>query len=198
VERNTKVAVAEALRDNVDILRDFAYTEALPKPEVIEQDAHNIRVKQALGIRVAFNHTTRPMRDKVLQALAKAHMVWKVDKRFVLGIRYVAAVKTPDMVTYTRYYRSVTSFKYVGDIPDFALDNMEKAKKAGIKHFTIHSNLPLPVKRAEKMLKSDPIMIGWTENPTIKVDATGSIKRMSRNIEGVVIAVWDGDKETAL
>lgn len=67
---------------------------------------------------------------------------------------------------------------YVGDIPDFVLDNMEKS---GLSEFTVHSMLPLPVKETQVLSKTDPVMIGWINDQL-----------------GVVIGMWDYDKEISL
>lgn len=73
------------------------------------------------------------------------------------------------------FYHTKEIINYVGDIPDFALDNVEKIKNiSNLRNFTIHSMQPMPV----EFVKIDPVMICWI---TEKI--------------GVVVAIWDGEKE---
>jgi hypothetical protein len=80
--------------------------------------------------------------------------------------------------------------RYVGDIPEFALDRIEqilaKDNKIG---FTIHSNQPLPV----KLVKIDPVLIAWTNCPGIYTDLNDKTS-IGVGI-GIVVAIWDMDKE---
>ena len=198
-----KVAVLEAetgQRSNIDILKELAYQESLSPRVSLETDPHTLRVKRALGMRVATSGGPKRMNQAVAKKLAEADLVWKVDRSFVMGIKYAAAIKGLELVRYVKSGRwHGQAFKYVGDIPEFALDNMDAAVKAGVRHFTVHSSQPLPVKKTSISLpRTDPVLIGWTENPDIRVAKDGTIRRMSRNVEGVVVAVWDGDREEIL
>lgn len=76
---------------------------------------------------------------------------------------------------------------YVGDVPDFALDNAVKALSCGVRYLTIHSLKPLPVVRA----MCDPVMVGWVNNPQIRLFDRVVLQPQL----AVVIAIWDNDKE---
>ena len=94
--------------------------------------------------------------------------------------------------------------RYVGDLPDFAMDNMMKAAAIGIRYFTIHSNEPLPVEEID--LKAiDPLLIGWLNRPQIvKAHSDNHDKAFDqlwharKEDYGVVVAAWDLDKEITL
>ena len=80
---------------------------------------------------------------------------------------------------------------YTGDIPDFAISRAEIAISFGIRDITIHSMQLLPVNR----LKGDPVLVGWMSQPE---QAVWEGYNLDKNIEGVVIAVWDNEKELEL
>jgi hypothetical protein len=66
---------------------------------------------------------------------------------------------------------------YVGNIPETVLDRIDLAKQLGVKEFMVYSCEPLPTE--EILVKTDPVMIGWLDD----------------NETGVVIGIWDRDKE---
>lgn len=69
---------------------------------------------------------------------------------------------------------------YVGDIPDKVIDNLEKAKECDVSKFMVYSCQPLPTE--EVLVKVDPVMIGWLDDKET----------------GVVIGIWDRDKEISI
>lgn len=124
----------------------------------------------------------------------KAGFCWFVTLDFIKHFKYHASI-AGDCVSQHGNGNWITSYndlQYDGDIPDFALDNIEKAKLEGIDEFSIHSNLPLPV----KLRLSDPIVIGWKSYHTIWLDRDGSPTFNDDDIMmGVVVAAWDMEKE---
>jgi hypothetical protein len=75
---------------------------------------------------------------------------------------------------------SVVEVNYVGDIPEYVLDNMDKAKECDIDTFRVYSAQPLPTE--EVLVKTDPVMIGWLDDRKT----------------GVIIGIWDRDKEITI
>lgn len=66
---------------------------------------------------------------------------------------------------------------YTGHIPAFAIKNTERLTAIMPQmEFTIHSMQPLPVEK--RRVQVDPVMVGWLSDDV-----------------GVVVAIWDGDKE---
>ena len=84
---------------------------------------------------------------------------------------------------------SQLKYQYIGDIPEFALDNAVKAISLGIEYITIHSNQNLKV---GERAKTDPLLVGWFSEPWFRGDYS-NLKQ-----EGFVIAIWDNDKELEL
>ena len=72
-------------------------------------------------------------------------------------------------------FGSSKSINYIGDIPEYILDNMDKVRPF-VQKFTIHSMQPLPTESI--YAKVDPVMIAWIDDEI-----------------GVVVGIWDGDKE---
>ena len=125
-------------------------------------------------------------------------------------------VSLGQLVSQFKYAASVTGnycshknsiIRYAGDIPDFALDRFEKARAVDIavRHgpSTIHSNMPLPV-RAERLIQIDPVLVLWHWHAGSNgnwLDVTGEAvykKGGWSNTLGVVVAMWDMDKELVL
>lgn len=77
-----------------------------------------------------------------------------------------------------RDYERDKAIDYIGDIPDSVMDKVDEAiGQCGIMNYMIYSCDPLPTK--EVLTKVDPVMIGWLDD----------------NETGVVIGIWDRDKE---
>lgn len=129
--------------------------------------------------------------------LAEAGFIWFITLEKVLRFKYHACVRGGVKV-------SSLEERYVGDIPDFALSNAQKAIDLGIKFITIHSMQEMPVVRA----KTDPLMVGWYGMPCFNEGRreikTGEKYFTGREYiscliqRGFVIAIWDGDKELEL
>ncbi len=84
--------------------------------------------------------------------------------------------------------------RYVGDLPDFALDRAELALSLGIEMITLHSMLPLPIKRVH----IDPVMIGWLQHPAFFMHVDNRPHSCNDSAEGVVLAIWNNEKEFEL
>jgi len=108
---------------------------------------------------------------------------------------------------------------YAGDLPDFAMDNMEELalryEAANTWYYTIHTNLDIPIeycpvpqqyspshqRRLEqqaaraRLQHFDPILVAWPECPRIIAGKKGA-QVQSSNV-GIVVAMWDMDKEEA-
>jgi len=84
-----------------------------------------------------------------------------------------------------------TRVDYKGDIPNSVIEKAMSIKSM-VRQITIHSMQPLPV----EFVKCDPILIGWACCPQIQVDGSGKFDKVwYSNAEGVVISIWDYDKE---
>ncbi len=88
---------------------------------------------------------------------------------------------------------------YAGDIPDNMLDRILKAKNLGVENITIHSLMPFPT----QLIHCDPIVIGWAKSLTIYPDSGNRVNiepffNSYGIIEGIILAMWDYDKEMAV
>lgn len=132
--------------------------------------------------------------------------LWAVSERFVQVFRYAASVRST-MPRSSPFYPVRTregNVSYIGDIPDFALDNIEKAIQDGLRIITIHSTKPLPV---EVFKVTDPVLVGWAATPNIYLDyyhqdyrGGAGYKHCFNHADshwpaphryGFVIAIWD-------
>jgi hypothetical protein len=131
--------------------------------------------------------------------------MWNKQKLINAGFR--AFIKS-DWINNFKYHAQVYSHSnsslldtvYVGDIPEFVLDKALIAKECGLKFITIHSNYPLPT----EFIHCDPVLIGWnnyikTRDGFIRTNKHGQLYTPAiSNIEGVILAVWDYDKESEI
>lgn len=170
------------------------YTDKL-SPVITEQERHNGEVAKILGI----DYANMPIQMR--QKLYDKNMVWAIDERFVKKFKYVAGISSE--VYYEPFEHKDYPFthpmsviKYVGDIPNFAIDRIRIAKDCGLKYFTIHSCKPLPIE--EIFQQVDPVLVGWWSNPKIILEDTFLGKRfseMDKVATGVIVAIWDMEKE---
>jgi hypothetical protein len=125
------------------------------------------------------------------QALYEKGFSWLLSSETVLRFRYAAGLDKPfPAPVYSAERRAVI---YAGDMPEFALDNLTKAKEAGISIFTVHSMMPLPITFERVLPQIDPVLLGWMENP--QIDWTSKRTKILPGLQAVVIAIWDKDKE---
>ena len=98
-----------------------------------------------------------------------------------------------------------TSVSYVGDIPEFAIERLNKFDKLfaydwRVRMFTpeyiltIHSNQEMPI----KIIPIDPILIGWVKARSYFFQERLDQIQNAQDILGIVIGVWDNDKELEL
>lgn len=118
-----------------------------------------------------------------------------VNSHETIGSRYYSS----DLYCYCSVVNLLgTTIKYGGDIPDFALDRAIMAERCGIRAITIHSTQVLPLQRQQ----TDPLMIGWFSGivkfTALKDNRCWDINDNMYNNhcgEGVILGVWDYDKE---
>lgn len=121
---------------------------------------------------------------------------WLVERPFIQRFGHAAVVTGEVGVYRSNWYNKVL---YAGDIPDFALDRIDSAKKHS-PFITIHSNEALSIR---EVILTDPIVIAWNDNPLIIFrDDRQEIGSWANSdgyreslIRGFVIAAWDLDKE---
>ena len=94
-----------------------------------------------------------------------------------------------------------TRVSYVGDIPEFAIERLNKFDKLWRARLmcseyllTIHSNQEMPI----KIMPIDPILIGWVKARSCFYNERLYDIQNTKDVLGVVIGVWDNDKELEL
>jgi len=173
-----------------DTIRSFA---SRIDANLLLQVAHKRRVRKFAGL------PDYEIPPSLLQELNNAGFIWTVGSDFIRKFRYHAAVgqdyEWHDHRVFIKQGRFRQAIVYYGDIPEFALDRAQIAKKLGIDNFTIHSMLPLPV----RFLITDPVLVGWPALPSIEIRNYGKrnqeIGLAVEEIKGIVIAVWDASGE---
>ncbi len=134
------------------------------------------------------NRTINGFQSKVTSLLKEKGFRYFVPRKFITKFKYAAKVYDPTRID---PYGPL----YIGDIPDFAIRNLESAKECGIQLVTIHSNEPLP---SIPMVQIDPVMVGWRV-VHLHTKQDGSLRIYSaeewESPYGVVLAVWNMDKE---
>ena len=122
--------------------------------------------------------------------LAENNLIWIITAGGILKFKYHVNIKGDAI----QYYTGEHSRRYVGDIPDFALGRAELALRLGVRDITLHSMQPLPVTRVH----IDPVMVGWLQDAGIHTKQNGEFFTYHPKNEGVVLAVWDNEKELEL
>jgi hypothetical protein len=134
---------------------------------------------------------------KLIDELKENDFMWFVNgDKFVKRFKYAACVCTNYENRGGSNYNCVIDDNfdrpwYVGDIPDFALNRIAKAKDIGLEFFTIHSNQPLPT----KFIISDPVIVGWRYDPRITLSKEKRIWETQESAIGVVVALWNDEGE---
>ena len=128
--------------------------------------------------------------ERIELELAENNLVWIITASDVLKFKYHVNIRGKAI----QYYTAKHSRSYVGDIPDFALERAELALRLGIRNITLHSMNPLPVTRVH----IDPVMVGWIQDAAIHTDKDGEFFTYWPKNEGVVLAIWDNEKELEL
>lgn len=208
----------------IEIVRDQLVQDA-GVSETIQRKFHNNRLAE-LG------HPTVRLVDiqkleELYSALASIGFIWKVLPESLKRLKYVAGFCLDERQERRgkrigkRHSCVQTSFNnpvvYKGDIPDQALDNIQKVRSFRTKdhyirnlvHFTVHSHEPLPVKIVapglvgrldqvrngiETFLEEvDPILVAWPVSPVIRTGSIGSnnqLKTIWSEYPGIVISTW--------
>ncbi len=126
--------------------------------------------------------------------------------------------KNKEVTTTNVHGEKYEKILYAGDIPEFALDRLELFNKvwdsiyniplvnSNIVHYTrspaitIHSMSPLPIiterVKIRDIPKVDPVLVGWLKDPRLVFDK-GKTQLWGEDSQslGIVLAVWDNDKE---
>ena len=117
----------------------------------IQVPVNNVHLaKLATVIHIDYNQMNMPfLTGSLIRSFIEDGFVWMVDESFVKKFKYVAGVGN-DMVPVVHagnntIRRNATEHvRYIGDIPDFALDRIHQIKPHNTS-LTIHSNQPLPI-----------------------------------------------------
>ena len=122
--------------------------------------------------------------------LMENNLIWYVTAGSILKFKYHVNIRGCGIA----YYSDEQVERYIGDIPDFAISRAELALRLGIRYITLHSMNPLPVERVH----IDPIMVGWIQAPEIHTDISGRFFSYQEKNQGVILAIWDNEKELEL
>jgi len=170
----------------------------------INLNKHEERLERILGREVfhRFSGGRQTGWAKRMQVLGFSSVV---DTDWALRFKYHGDIL--GTCVYEKLGSRRTCLQYNGDIPEFALDNLEKYLKNNdrgwhrvtphssqiLGFISVHSMQPLPVKLVRILPIVDPVMIGWAEEPPFVLRRSGwEVLKYSL---GVVIAVWDEYKE---
>ena len=171
----------------MDLLKEV--TRDIVTPELSE---HEKRLERVLGQKALKDYSYR-RHSFWARRMQEQGFRLVVDIDWALKFKHHASIDG-DCVFESRGSRR-TIYQYCGDIPEFALDKLEifLGGPLNIGVVSIHSMQPLPVKLLRSLPVVDPVMIGWAESPRFSYKQSGWVAR--NDPLGVVIAVWDGDKE---
>ena len=207
IERQVEMIAAPSV-PNLEIIQKAAMP-SVPNLEVVRKAAmpinrliggeleHLVRIEKATGKEFLFGLTLG-----MIDALNKNGFRLFVKADSIIKFKYHASLwaePRQDGVidSYGTIYRAghrddyeVGVIQYVGDIPDFSLDRIEVARPLGLRFGSIHSNQALPVDFSRL---TDPVIIGWCRSPEIYL-REGRVAHFHDTI-GVVVAMWDMDKE---
>lgn len=160
-------------------------------------DTHIQRLEHLKKLRQVTGSYSRALSAEALQKYVDAGFRWFVGADFVRQFRYHAEVFSASAWNFLSVVEQIEKGRfsgrrviYVGDIPDFALDNLLKVKELGLACATIHSMQPMPV----ELVLTDPVVIGWMTNPHITV-SPDIVSFLFPDATGIVLAMWDGEKE---
>lgn len=164
------------------------------------EEAHKIRVAGVLGM------ASRYFPDSIREALRDGGFRWMITSASLKDFPYAAGIGPQSSVRYeppehSRYpaLYPLERVRYVGDIPESAMDRIAMARRAGIEEFTVHSNRPLPISLERIFTKVDPILVGWVARPEFRLAGRACrVKSVDPNVIGVIVAVWDNDVELEL
>lgn len=173
----------------MELLREVAERDFV----TVELDEHEKRLERLLHREIFFRYSYIPHLGwaKRMQALG-FHLV--VDTDWALRFKYHGEIL--GQCVYEQRGSRRVEFQYNGDIPEFALDNLEKFTHGNLAVVSIHSMEPLPVKLVRVLPIVDPVMIGWAESPRF-VQRQSGWEALKYSL-GIVIATWDEYKETLI
>lgn len=142
-------------------------------------------------------------KSSLTNRMAVAGFPWSVTlEQMMRGFRYAAALSSRShelhmLVGVANKSRTTFGIRFTGSVPDFALTKIQQAQQAGLSHFTIHSNQPLPTEQV--MVKRDPVVIGWDKVPEITTkDGKKFTTAGNPHLRGIFVTGWDLEKEFQL
>ena len=156
----------------------------------------------------------KPYIDKGFRYFVKASIIelFPYAASFGETCQYTISLKSDKYVRTTCVHgEKYEKIIYTGDIPDFALDRWEYISKIRYEtqerpcDVTIHSVNPLPIRTENvkifSLAKVDPVLIAWLS--PIRLIFNGHNTRLwdkeaNEDTIGIVLAVWDNDKELEL
>lgn len=175
----------------IDVVRD--YVNQLPENVVDDHIAKLNKVKTG-----GYGGRAGALRPSLKADLIANDFRFFVPMDIVTRFKYHASVCSPIGSMVMQGGITSNAIVYAGDIPDTALDRMIKVKELGIRFITVHSMQPFPI----QLVQCDPVAIGWYEPMWIFKDGKETILRLLYNysgtLEGVIVAIWDGQKEVSV
>ena len=158
--------------------------------EMVKQSAVQVNLSGAAHTKrlLSFLEEDRKSMERWKMEIAEHGLLWFIQAKDVLKFRYHVNLRDNVIM------HCGQNVRYIGDIPDFALDRAELATKLHFWGITLHSMNPLPVER----VNIDPVMIGWLQDPGIRIERDGSSSSHYPTAEGVVLAIWSNEKELEL
>ncbi|KKL97495.1 hypothetical protein LCGC14_1833880 [marine sediment metagenome] len=195
--------------DTIQKIKEMSVSRTL-----VELSTHEQRLEKVLG-RIVVKRTGLDHHASLVNELRKEDLVWWVGPEFVHSFNYHASV-LGSCVGRWAYGELVDIYSYTGDIPNPILDNIEKFSRiftsvnmseGTVKlqpRVSVHSMDPLPLQIEHRPRLVDPVVIGWALDNNVaftrkgvfnKRDHWGVYARPGCTRLGVVLGVWDGEKE---
>jgi len=180
----------------IGLLRENGTLGFPENPQMSSEEIHREKVMSFLRIpKKRENPVDYKINTEMKQILIDNGFSWFVDTYFIRKLPYVAGIGDNVVVDYSRAFLKTgrSSLKYVGDVPDSIMDKASLASATiSVGAFTVHSMKPMVIEMGAIPL--DPIMIGWCYSPGI-LTHDKKFFSVERETEGVVIGIWDHDKE---
>lgn len=174
--------------------------ETLVPNEVVSNWEHVRRLQKLTGLDYGCSSYYYGVVDWRWCGMLSAGFSWVVPRDIVYQFKYAAGLGIGSGVIYGEKdptcqvgsWKTKQDIIYAGDIPDFILDNIDKARKYDFACLSIHSNEPLPA----QLRKSDPVMLGWYMPACLQVDKNGKLLKCFNeraNEIAFVIGIWGED-----
>lgn len=188
-------AIAESFIPTVDIINasKVNYVSVMEGNSTIE----NEHLKKYLRILERNSpEDGRPFNVSFVEGAKKAGFNLFVNPDVVAGFKYAALVVEEGHMKLSHVIDGIREVFYTGDIPEFALERIEKAKKFEGDTFTIHSNQELTV-RYEPFIYRDPVIIKWDNSICVEKEkgvwVCNPYTQSHPICVGCVVAMWQDD-----